>query len=137
MEMADAIVINKADGENLKPAQLARTEFERAFHLFPPKPNNWIPKVLVASALADTGIGPIWELIMEFWDHTQTNGHFNRNRDAQNKHWVIQTIEDRLIQDFYHSPGIKEGLQKTLRAVQNKETSPFAAAERLLELFKT
>src|SRR5699024_3905640 len=66
MEMADAVVINKADAENIKKAQLARLEYVRALHLFPKKDSGWSPEVRTSSALEQTGIQKIWEMIQEY-----------------------------------------------------------------------
>jgi len=134
MEMADVIVINKADGENQKAAREARLEFKRALHLYPPKPNGWQPKVLLSSALNNTGINEVWELIEEFLSYVKYNGHFEKNRQEQNKYWLIQTINDHLRLRFYQDPEIKKALQEQLTAIENNKTTPFAAAEYLLNL---
>ncbi|HZJ37348.1 MAG TPA: methylmalonyl Co-A mutase-associated GTPase MeaB, partial [Gillisia sp.] len=137
IEMADAIVINKADGENLKSAKMARLEFKRALHLYPPKPSDWQPKVLLCSALDQTGISEIWELIREYQSAVKKNDYFNKNRREQNKFWLIQTIDEHLKNRFYQDPKIKKALQEQLTAIENNETTPFAAAAYLLELSKT
>ena len=134
MEMADAIVINKADGDNQKAAREARLEFKRALHLYPPKPNGWQPKVLLSSALHNTGISEVWDLIEEYLEFVRENDHFDKNRQQQNKFWLIQTIDDRLRSRFYQDPEIKKALDLQLKAIENKETTPFAAAEYLLKL---
>src|SRR5690606_9905942 len=76
MEMADTIVINKADGDNLKAAKLARNEFNRALHLYPPKASGWIPKTLLSSALKNEGIMEIWEVISEYFETVKSNNYF-------------------------------------------------------------
>ncbi|WP_224489416.1 methylmalonyl Co-A mutase-associated GTPase MeaB [Robertkochia flava] len=134
MEMADAIVINKADGSNLKNAQKARVEFKRALHLFPPKENQWIPEVLTASALEDEGIQQVWDLIGSFASETRASGWFSRKRLEQNKHWLLQTIDEQLKLRFYRNPKIKEALEEQLRLVEENKTSPVTAAYYLLEL---
>lgn len=134
MEMADVIVINKADGDNQKAALEARMEFKRALHLYPPKPNGWQPKVLLASALNNSGIKEVWELIEEYLSFIKKNDHFEKNRQEQNKFWLIQTINDHLRTRFYQDPGIKKALQEQLKAIENNKTTPFAAAEYLLKL---
>jgi len=137
IEMADAIVINKADGENLKPAKMARLEFKRALHLYPPKPSDWQPQVLLSSALNQTGISEIWELIQEYQSAVKKNDYFNKNRRDQNKFWLLQTVDEHLKNRFYHDPKIKKALQEQLTAIENNETTPFIAAAYLLELSKT
>lgn len=132
MEMADAIVINKADGDNLKNAKTAKVEFNRALHLYPPKDSGWQPKVLLASALKNQGIAEVWQLIEDYLNLVKKTHFFDHKRNEQNKFWLLQTIEDRLKTDFYNNPTIKEELKYQLQRIENGETTPFAAAELLL-----
>lgn len=134
MEMADAIVINKADGDNLKNAKIAKVEFHRALHLYPAKESGWQPKVLLASALKNEGISEIWELIEKYLKLIKGNDFFGHKRNEQNKFWMLQTIEDRLKSDFYNNPSIKKELKSQLQRIENGDTTPFAAAELLLNL---
>lgn len=136
MEMADAIVINKADGENVKAAKLARNEFSRALHLFPKKESQWSPKVLTASGIHHQGIQQVWDVIAEYFDLVKKNGYFEYKRKEQNKYWLKQTIEEHLKRSFYENPDIKEALQVQLKAVDENKTTPFEAARILLELFE-
>ncbi|NJX16976.1 methylmalonyl Co-A mutase-associated GTPase MeaB, partial [Tamlana crocina] len=114
MEMADAIVINKADGENLKPAEKARSEFRRALHLYPAKESGWTPKVLLTSATEKTGIQEVWQLIEEYEQLVKEKGHFSQKRQNQNKFWLLQTINEHLKNKFYQDPEIKKLLPKQL-----------------------
>lgn len=134
MEMADAVVINKADGENRKAAKKAKAEFRRALHLYPPKKSGWQPQTLLASALHHTGITEIWELIEKFEEEVKTNGYFTSNRKEQNKSWLLQSIDEQLKNDFYQNPAIKVELPKQLQAVAENKTTPFEAAKYLLGL---
>ncbi|MBT8376308.1 MAG: methylmalonyl Co-A mutase-associated GTPase MeaB [Bacteroidia bacterium] len=134
IEMADAIVINKADGENIKAAKMAKVEFNRALHLYPQKASGWQPKVTLCSALENSGIREAWQMIESFVQQTKSNGYFNNHRKEQNKFWLLQTIEEQLKSNFYNSETIKKELKKQLQLVENGETTPFAAAELLLKL---
>ncbi len=136
IEMADAIVINKADGANLKAAQLAKTEFNRALHLYPVKESNWTPKTLTCSALENKGITQVWELIQQYIARSQKNGYFTTKRNQQNKFWLLETINDALASQFYAHPGVKKELAQQIKALKNNTTTPFEAAERLLNLNK-
>jgi len=135
MEMADAIVINKADGDNIKRAKLAKTEFNRALHLFPAKKSGWMPTVETCSALTKDGIGDVWELISEYLKLTQSNNYFTEKRQQQNQYWMIETIEEQLRTRFYNDKAIQKILDAQKLAVQNNEISPFAAAQMLLEKY--
>ena len=134
IEMADAIVINKADGENVKAAKLAKVEFNRALHLYPQKESDWSPKVSLCSALNREGIPEVWSMIEDYKKTTSKNHYFEDHRNNQNKFWLLQTIEDRLKSNFYNSAKIKVELQTQTKLVETGKTTPFAAAEYLLSL---
>lgn len=134
IEMADAIAINKADGDNLKPAKLAKVEFNRALHLYPEKSSHWQPKVTLCSALNNEGIDTIWNVIQEYIEMTKTNGFFDIKRQEQNKYWLIQTIEAQLKSNFFNKTEIKKALKQQLELIERNETTPFAAADYLLNL---
>lgn len=134
IEMADAIAINKADGDNLKAAKLAKVEFNRALHLYPAKASNWQPKVTLCSGLENEGIADIWKVIEEYLEITKSNNYFSSKRNEQNKYWLIQTIEEQLKSDFFNHPTIKIELQKQLALIEANKTTPFVAAEYLLNL---
>lgn len=133
MEMADAIVINKADGDNIKKASLAKVEFNRALHLFPAKTSGWIPKVMTCSSITKNGIETVWETISKYLELTTENNYLEAKRQEQNQYWMMETIEEQLKNDFYNDSAIKKLLAANKKAVQNNELSPFAAASILLE----
>lgn len=132
IEMADAIVINKADGDNLKSARNASVEFSRALHLYPPKENDWMPKVLSCSALENTGLDEIWTMIAEYMIQSKASNFFTLKRQKQNKNWLLQTLDDQLKQQFYQNKNVADALEKFIEAVVNDKISPFQAAEQLL-----
>jgi LAO/AO transport system kinase len=135
MEMADAISINKADGNNIHKAQLARVQFENALHLFPKSPSGWNPKVLTCSAIEKTGIDSIWDTIMDYCSHTQQNGYFEHRRSEQAKYWMYETINDQLKDGFYQQKIIKEQIPDFEEKVLNDEMSSFVAAFKLLNTY--
>ncbi|HKJ48766.1 MAG TPA: methylmalonyl Co-A mutase-associated GTPase MeaB [Christiangramia sp.] len=134
VEMADAIVINKADGDNQKPAREAKLEFNRALHLYPPKESEWKPEVKLCSALYNEGVSDIWEMISAFKKKVDENGYFQQNRLEQNKFWMYQTINDYLKSRFYDDAKIKTALKEQLELIENNKTTAFAAAKHLLNL---
>ena len=135
MEMADAIVINKADGDNIKKAKLAKTEFNRALHLFPAKKSGWTPTTATCSAITQDGIADVWETISTFLELTKGNDYFDTKRAEQNEYWLMETINEQLKSNFHNDPEIQKLLDSTKKAVQNDEISPFAAAQLLLETY--
>lgn len=134
IEMADSIAINKADGENMKAAKIAKVEFNRALHLYPAKDSEWQPKVLLCSALHDEGIDTVWETIDKYVTQTQSNGYFEQRRHEQNKFWLIETIKDQLHADFFNNEVIKKALNVQIALIEAQKTTPFAAADYLLQL---
>ncbi len=135
VEMADAIVINKAEGDNIKRAEQARSEFQKALHLYPPKENSWIPKVLTCSSLTGTGMEDIWNLIEDFALQNRTTGYLESKRKAQNTYWFHQTVESLLSKQFFGDPSVKTALAPLVREVEELRISPFRAAEQLLERY--
>lgn len=134
IEMADAIVINKADGDNKQNAKIAKVEFNRALHLYPLKESKWQPKVLTASALHNSGIKKIDTMIASYISLTKENSYFNKNRNEQNKFWLLSTIEQQLKTNFYQNLKVKNALQEEITNLENGKTTPFNAAKRLLDL---
>ena len=136
VEMADALVINKADGDHKKLARSAALEFARALHLYPPKENGWMPKVLSCSALEQTGLDEVWNMITDYITQNKKSNHFHLKRQQQNKHWLLQTLDDQLQLQFYQNKSVAKELKKVLPEVINDSISPFRAAEILLQLYK-
>ena len=136
IEMADAIAINKADGDNRKRAELAQQEFKRALHMFPPKENGWIPEVLTCSTLENRGLNEIWMLIDSYCQKMKLTGYFQNHRKEQNKNWLVHYVEQELVSDFYNDKTIKNLLATLMEDVSKGDTSPFSAAEQLLQAFK-
>ncbi|HNP33253.1 MAG TPA: methylmalonyl Co-A mutase-associated GTPase MeaB [Flavobacterium sp.] len=135
MEMADAIVINKADGDNVAKAKLAKTEFNRALHLFPAKSSGWIPTVSTCSAYEKTGIDGVWQTISDYFKLVKSNNYFQEKRKEQNQFWMMETINEQLKSNFYNHHDIVKLIEENKKAVANDEISPFAAAQILLQKY--
>lgn len=135
MEMADAIVINKADGDNIKKAKLAKTEFGRALHYFPQKDSGWMPTALTCSAITKDGIPEIWEIVSAYLALTQENGFFEKRRSEQNLEWMHEAINEQLKLNFYNDEKVASTLDDIRNKVMEHRLSPFSAAQELLKLF--
>lgn len=136
MEMADSIIINKADGNNIPKAELAKAQLQTALHFFPPHESGVMPKVMTCSAYEKIGIGEIWENILNYCSKTQQNGYFEERRSDQAKYWMYETINEQLKNRFYQSEKAK--LKVVEEKVLKNEVSSFAAAFELLsDYFKT
>lgn len=132
IEMADAIVINKADSGNEENAKIAKIEFNRALHLYPPKDSGWQPKVLLASALHSKGINNIYTMIDDYITSAIKTSFFQEKRNNQNKYWLLETINQQLKNNFYTNSEIKVLLEDEFKKLENGKTTPFIAAKRLL-----
>lgn len=136
MEMADGMAITKADGQNIEKAKLARAEYARALHLFPPAESNWIPEVLTCSSTQNNGISEIFEMIEKYHRHTLANGFFDKKRKEQNIQWFHQTIRDGLIEHFYSNDLIKKEIKTIESQIEKKQINPYQAAYDLLKKIK-
>ncbi len=136
MEMADAIAINKADGENIKKCKLAQREFQNALHMFPPTKSGWTPKVLTCSALTRDGIGEIWEMIRDYKRHTVEKGYFELQRRRQNKQWMHDAIQYYLNQDFRNNEDVVQNFPAIEKNVLEGKIPAISGAKSLLQLFK-
>ena len=135
MEMADMMVITKADGENRQKAELARAQFQSALHLFPMPESGWRPKVYTCSAVAETGLEEVWKGVEEFLDHIESNGYFQSNRNRQNKYWMYESINDALKDSFYRDPAVTAHLADVEQRVLDAKLSSFIAAKELLDIY--
>lgn len=136
MEMADSIVINKADEGNEEAANRALLEYKNALHLFPPTESGWIPKVTTASALQNKGIEETWEIIDEYVRHTTAKGYFQKQRKDQSVYWLNESIQYELKQAFYGDKELKASLEQYQQDVQEGRISSYKAARELLALFR-
>jgi LAO/AO transport system kinase len=136
MEMADGIAINKADGENLRKAQVAAGDVKRALQLFPKDEREWHVPVLLCSALENTGIDELWNSIDRFWRHMMLKGHFMNKRHEQAAYWLRETITASLVHDFQRHPLVIKKYQELEKAIKDNMVSPFSAARELLAIFK-
>jgi LAO/AO transport system kinase len=132
MEMADMIVINKADGNNIERAMLAKAQYQSAMHLFPLRASGWIPKVLTTSAQEKTGLEEIWASINDYIRVTENNGFLHSNRQEQTKFWMYATINETLQNNFYSNPYISALLKSYEDKVASDQISSFVAAKELL-----
>ena len=135
MEMADAIVINKADGDNYDRAQLAAAQFRNALHLFPPTGSGWIPPVLTCSSMDGSGVLKIWETVGEYVVMAKGNGYFKNRRHDQARYWMYETINESLRHNFYFNPAIRHKLPHYEQLVLSDGMSSFIAAHELLDQY--
>ncbi len=135
MEMADALVITKADGENIDRAEFARVEYQGAMHLFPPTESGWKPKSLTCSSLDNKGILKVWDTINDYIRLVKENDCLSAKRSEQAKYWMYESINETLKHNFYNHPIIKQDIGGFENKVLSNELSSFIAAKELLERY--
>lgn len=135
MEIADGIVINKADGSNIDKAQLAATHFRNALHLFPKPDSGVSPKVLCYSGFYEIGIDEVLKMIFDYIDEVKKNGYFQYRRNEQSKYWMYESINEHLRNDFYYNPTVKNMLGSLSEQVLDGHVTSFVAAKRLLDAY--
>ena len=135
MEMADGIVINKCDGNNVDKCQLAATQFRNALHLFPKPESGWIPQVLTYSGFYGYGIKEVWDMIYAYFDFVRKNGYFEYRRAEQAKYWMYESINEQLRNNFYQNPTIADMLVAAEKGVLEGQRTSFVAAKQLLDSY--
>jgi LAO/AO transport system kinase len=135
MEMADAIVINKADGDNVEKAELAAREYRNALHLFPPAQSGWTPAVKACSSVTKKGIEEVWQTILDYTKLTQSNGYFSQNRQQQELKIMFDFIDRTLDDNFWSHPAIKEQVENSKNKVLSGKASAYKEASRLLDTY--
>ena len=134
LELADAIAINKADGNNIQNAANAKIEYEKALNLLTPSSKIWSPPVLTCSAVTMDGIEEIWQTIIDHKEKFEISGELMEKRRKQALDWLWALVEEGLRERFYRNPDVEKSLSEIVKAVENGETAPTAAAHRLLDL---
>jgi LAO/AO transport system kinase len=137
MEMADALVITKADGSNQEKAKAAQQEYQNALHLFPAAASGWQVPVLLSSAIEQTGIAELWEHVLQYETATKQNSYWEQKRKNQQLYWLHQTIRQTLEERFFTNPAVAQLLPEKEQAVLAGNLSAFTAATDLLNLVNT
>ena len=132
LELADALAINKADGDNLGPAKKAAKVYEMALHLLQPSSPRWNPPVLTCSALEMTGIEQIWKMVLKHHELVAQSGELGQKRQEQAVAWMWALVDEGLKGRFTRHPEIKKQLPRILREVERGSVAPTSAADRLL-----
>ncbi len=134
-ELADIVLVNKADGNNLPMAKAARQDMVRAFHLMPEKESGWIPQAQLCSALEKTGLSEVWEQIVRYKEHTVTNGYFESHRLDQLNNWLSDYLRDELWDRFLHHQEVQKQFESISKQVISLKLPVATAAEQLLKLY--
>lgn len=136
MELADMVVIHKADQNNLKKAEIAKADYSRALQLFPPNPAGWIPRVRLVSSIENFGIQQVAEDIDAYFLHILSNGYLERQRMEQRKEWFKNTLETGITEYLFQQTELRNIYNQEMEAVAKGITTPYKAVHRILEKFK-
>jgi LAO/AO transport system kinase len=137
MELADLVVVTKADGELEAAAQRAAGEYSGALGLLRPKHPDWQPQVLITSASTGDGIDELWEAIVAHRDFLLASGRLEARRADQARAWLWSELTEQVVDDFRRNPGVQRRLTRVEHDVMAGRTSPGAAANALLEIART
>lgn len=136
VELADALVVNKADGEMQAAAERTRVDYASALDLIRASHEEWRPRALTASALEIRGIAEVWETVVEHHELMQSTGHFEERRRSQARAWLWKLIEEGVARAFRERPGMSDAIAREEQAVVAQKTTPAAAARTLLAAFE-
>ena len=133
MEIADAIVIHKADGEQREMAQIARSQIQSVLFFLPPREGNWMPRVTIGSALQKDGLEEVWQICRDFFSRPEIKETRRANQSCQ---WVHKLVQEKLHSVFYHNPAVRLKFPALENAVLSRTRTPTAAAVELLQTFR-
>ena len=137
IELADAVLITKADGDNKIPAEVAGSGYERAMHYTQPATEGWKPPVFTCSAVSGKGIKESWSTIQRFRSQTVESGIFDSRRKSQTLEWIYEMVDEHMRTLFFNHPGVAGAIPETERSVFNGSLPPTAAATRLINIFES
>lgn len=135
MEIADGIVINKADGSNVDKAQLAATHFRNALHLFPVPDSGIVPEVMCYSGFYELNIDEVLDMVFRYIDKVKESGYFQYRRNEQSKYWMYESINEHLKNSFYYNPTVKNMIGQMENEVLGGQITSFVAAKKLLDSY--
>ena len=136
LELADSLIVNKADGDQMQLAERTRGDFEQALSLLRPKSSNWVPVVLTVSSLSGVGLQKIWETVTAHRKVQVKSGELAANRRQQDREWMWSLLEEGLLRELRTDPEIVERLGVIESEVAERKKTPAAAARALLEEFR-
>ncbi|MFO1126907.1 MAG: methylmalonyl Co-A mutase-associated GTPase MeaB [Rhodospirillales bacterium] len=137
LEMADMLVINKADADNERRARQAVIHYRNALHIMAPRSPNWAPPVLMASSLRNIGLDQVWEKLTEYRVKLTETGEFQEKRRNQRVKWMWSSLQDRLMTDLKTHPRVTEALPQIERNLHDGELTVTLAVEKILSLFRS
>jgi len=136
VELADMIAINKADGDNIKRANVAAAEYRSALHILKPRSQHWQPPVVTYSALTGTGIDTMWQKILDHRKAMSASGEFAARRKEQQVKWMWSMLEQRMMARLRSDSAIRAKVRKIEFEVADSRITPALAAEQIADMLK-
>ena len=136
VELADMIAVNKADGDNIKRANLAAAEYRGALHILSPRSEHWHPPVVTYSALTGAGIGELWQKILDHRTAMNASGEFAARRRQQQVKWMWSMLEQRMMARLRADPAIRAKVKKIEAEVADGRITPALAADQIAEMLR-
>lgn len=133
MELADLIVVNKADGDRIPLAKRARGDYRHALRMLPPSTPGWETPVLIASATEKTGLAEIWETIEKHRELLEESGLLTERRLRQQQRWLNSMIEEAVLNAFHNREGVPEAIAEAEREVAEEKVTVPQATLNVLE----
>ena len=135
MELADAVIVHKADGDNKRRAEQTKQEYNRILHFLQPATKGWATKAYTCSSVNGDGINEIWGLIQKFVEAGQGTGVFTERRKGQQREWIYSLISDQLHYSFFHHPVVKQKLPQLENEVMAGTKTAASAVGTLFDVF--
>ncbi len=136
VELADMIAVNKADGDNLKRAQAAASEYKAALHILAPRSEHWFPPVVTYSALTGNGIDALWDKVLAHRTAMQASGDFEARRRDQQVKWMWAMLEERLKARLRSDPSVRSKVKQAEAAVADGRMTPAVGADTVVALLE-
>lgn len=136
MELADALVVNKADGDNKIRANAAKADYNRALHYLAPATKGWRTRAYTCSSVHGEGIDAVWKVIEDFHQQTTASGVFEQRRQRQTLDWVYNMVEEHLRASFFNHAGVDSIRAEIEEAVVNGHIPPTVAAQQLIRKYE-
>jgi LAO/AO transport system kinase len=136
VELADMVAINKADGDNIKRANLAAADYRGALHIITPRSEHWHPPVVTYSALTGTGLAELWQKVQDHRAAMQASGEFATRRRQQQVKWMWSMLEQRMMARLRADSAIRTKVKKIEAEVADGRVSPAIAAEQIAEMLR-
>lgn len=136
MELADTLLITKADSGNEKKSEMARREYANAVHLFPPKSSQWVTNVIATSSVSGLGLKEAWKNIENYFNQIMLNGYYEANRLSQNSKFLKSNLSGLVLSEIENNSKLKQYIQKLEMDIKEGHISITSAVEKLYKAYK-